>query len=353
MKKIILGLLFGSGLVFAANEYKQPNAAIFYSTLKIPLLNTAGVVTNTSGGQLGTTVSLPVANGGTNATGTLFNNRIIVSSGGTIGETAAQTINKVLITNSSGLPTTETALAVSRGGTNSAVALNSNRMIISSGGTIGETVAQTINKVLITNSSGLPTTENALAVSRGGTNSAIALNNNRVIVSSGGTIGELASAGASGTVLTSNGFSSLPTFQTPGGGFTQSEAVAYGLNGAGSSNTQVAKFANNSVTGSDITYTSSATNGDSFTINTAGVYAVAFVAFGGVNTYMAITKNQVSNSTGLDVLIYTQASSIQPYWGLSVTRYFAVNDVIRGFIEAGAGTDSSNAIGKISVTRVH
>jgi len=53
-----------------------------------------------------------------------------------------------------------------------------------------------------------------VAVANGGTNSSTALTNNKVMVSSGGAIVELAFAGTAGQFLTSNGTSSLPSFQT-------------------------------------------------------------------------------------------------------------------------------------------
>jgi len=71
----------------------------------------------TSSGTLAISYSgtaLPVANGGTNSTTALNNNRVMVSSGGAIVETAAITANRALASNASGLPvasaTTDTEL---------------------------------------------------------------------------------------------------------------------------------------------------------------------------------------------------------------------------------------------------
>ncbi len=133
MKKIIYLLLL-SCTVFGANEYKQPNNAIFYKTVKIPLLNASGIVTNTSGGQLGTVNPVPVANGGTNSTISLNNNRVIVSSGGTIGElNSAGAVDKVLTSNGlSSLPSFISVITPSAIDATS----NANGFIIGSGNTL-------------------------------------------------------------------------------------------------------------------------------------------------------------------------------------------------------------------------
>ncbi len=96
-----------------ANEYKQPNAAIFYKTITLPALGTSGIVTNTSGGTLGTETILPGANGGTNSSIALNNNRVVVSSGGTIGELGSSGTSGYLLTsNGAGsLPTWQAAPA--------------------------------------------------------------------------------------------------------------------------------------------------------------------------------------------------------------------------------------------------
>lgn len=203
MIKKVLGILFLTSAAFGANEYKQPNPAIFYNTVKLPQLSTSGIVTNASSGQLGSVNPVPVANGGTNSSKALVNSRVIVSSGGTIGEGAVTTTTLGFLDATSSIQTQLNGkqstltlpLSVANGGTNSGTALVNNRFIISSGGTIGEGFA-------------IP-----LQINKGGTNTTNSLSNNRVIVSSGGTIGELSSNGSSGQVLTSTGASSLPTWQ--------------------------------------------------------------------------------------------------------------------------------------------
>jgi hypothetical protein len=229
MKTIFGILLFVSIMANAANEYKQPNPAIFYNTVKLPQLSTSGIVTNTSAGQLGSASKVPVANGGTNSSNALLNNKIVVSSGGTIGESTTASSQLLFLDATSSIqtqlngkqPTIALPITVANGGTNSVTALLNNKFVVSSGGTIGEYTPINGSLALATNSLGLPTgstttsaelafvsgvtsaiqtqinTKQAtivtLPVANGGTASAKALLNNRFIVSSGSTIGEAVS----------------------------------------------------------------------------------------------------------------------------------------------------------------
>lgn len=60
-------------------------------------------------------VPIPVADGGTNSTTALNNNRIIRSSGGAIGEAAAITASRALVSDSNGIPTHATTTATEIG----------------------------------------------------------------------------------------------------------------------------------------------------------------------------------------------------------------------------------------------
>jgi hypothetical protein len=78
-------------------------------TITFSGLNTAGIVTNTSGGVLGTTTTLGVGNGGTGA-GTFTTNGILYgNTTGAIQATAAAN-NSVLITGNTGVPSLSTTL---------------------------------------------------------------------------------------------------------------------------------------------------------------------------------------------------------------------------------------------------
>lgn len=154
---------------------------------------------------------LPIANGGTNSNTGLNNNRVIVSSGGSLVESSAILPSRALVSDGNGLPsasaTTATEigyssgvtssiqtqldskavlpinlasqvtgiLPVTNGGTNSNTALNNNRIIISSGGKLVEQVALTASRALVSDSNGLPivsaTTATEIGYSSGVTSS--------------------------------------------------------------------------------------------------------------------------------------------------------------------------------------
>jgi hypothetical protein len=187
---------------------------------------------------------LPVANGGTNSSTALNNNRIMRSASGAIVEASAINASRALVSDANGIPThtavTTTELGYVSGVTSaiqtqidakaSTVSLNNHMADTTTHGTTGDIVGtsdtQTLtnktidadsntisnidnadikagaaidrskiatgtnNHVLINSGAGAMSSEAQLAVSRGGTNSGAALNNNRVMVSSGGAIVE-------------------------------------------------------------------------------------------------------------------------------------------------------------------
>ncbi len=469
MKKILGLLLLTSLLAFGANEYKQPNASIFYKTLTLPTLNTSGVITNTSGGTLGTVTKIPIANGGTNSSNTLSNSKVIVSSGGTIGEStttttqlsyldatssiqtqingkqatltlpltivnggtntgntlsnnsfivssggtigeaapitarrsvwsdanglpvgsnsllnnnrvivssggtlaeiAAGTSAQVLTSNGSAsapswqagtvaLGSATGTLAVAHGGTNSTIALNNNRLVVTSGGTIGELTSNgNSGNILQSNGNAAPTwVTNApvatnitgtLAVAHGGTNSTITLNNNRIIVSSGGTIGELTSNGISGQVLSSNGNAAPTWIATPSGTIAKSTVyldTGNGLGGSVSGDTMIRNFTNNTVVGSALTYTARTTTAADFiTVVSAGVYAITYDdgdSLGGSIIGISINSSQTSTSVGTITASTRLAASnviATASYGSSVSAiwYLNANDVIRAHTDGG------------------
>ncbi|OGI15021.1 MAG: hypothetical protein A2878_02610 [Candidatus Moranbacteria bacterium RIFCSPHIGHO2_01_FULL_54_31] len=74
-------------------------------TITFSGLSTAGIVTNTSGGVLGTTVSVPIANGGTNATSIGSAGSIPYSTGTAYAFSAVGTTGQALISGGTGSPT--------------------------------------------------------------------------------------------------------------------------------------------------------------------------------------------------------------------------------------------------------
>jgi hypothetical protein len=74
-------------------------------TITFSGLSTAGIVTNTSGGVLGTTTSVPIANGGTNATSVGSAGSIAYSTGTAYAFSAVGTAGQALVSGGTGAPT--------------------------------------------------------------------------------------------------------------------------------------------------------------------------------------------------------------------------------------------------------
>jgi hypothetical protein len=196
------------------------------NSVYLPKFATAGIVHNDATGLLTTSLIvnnditngtidlvskvtgiLPVANGGTNSGNTLTNSKIIVSSAGQIIEGPAGTTTTVLHGDASGLPaygpvnlTTDVSniLPVSNGGTGIS-SITSNNLIYGNGnGPVSLLAPGATTGALLMNTAagapswmtlnGLPSTAGILPIVNGGTNSSATLNNNRFMISSGGSI---------------------------------------------------------------------------------------------------------------------------------------------------------------------
>ena len=87
-------------------------------------------------------------------------------------------------------------------------------------------------------------------------------------------------------------------------------------------------------TGSDITYTASSTNGDSYTINTAGVYSIHLndgYASGacqiGISLNSAQLTTNIASITAANRVAYGQGPATGVDGSTSTTWILAVNDV--------------------------
>lgn len=129
------------------------------------------------------------------------------------------------------------------------------------------------------------------------------------------------------------------------GGVSNSDVIVANGNGYGSTNTKIRRFTNSTTNGTGITYADSAANGASFTIAEAGVYSInrcdyysATNADVGLSVNSSQLGTNVSTITAANRLAIFEmptitttavASSGASAGCIGVSKYFAVNDVIR------------------------
>lgn len=106
-------------------------------------------------------------------------------------------------------------------------------------------------------------------------------------------------------------------------------------------------------TGTDITYTPSALNGDSWTVNTAGVYAISYTGNGVVGDNFAITRNASPTATASSAAAANRlaaAYNVPSLISMAWTGLLAVNDVIRAHKDnTSTGTADRNRFGIVKV----
>lgn len=146
------------------------------------------------------------------------------------------------------------------------------------------------------------------------------------------------SEGTSGQVWTSTDVNGSGHWAA-GGGSTTSRLFRKTISGYGAVNTGVLIFSasadNNG--GSDITYATDANNGDSWTINTAGMYCAQFTTYAsGAGIEFSITRNSSSlTGSGASLPAYSQRLSFQTIAGINFAQtanfcgYFAAADIVR------------------------
>lgn len=165
------------------------------------------------------------------------------------------------------------------------------------------------------------------------------------------------------TQATAGTWASAPTLVQGAGGQAQFRGASMvrvnTANGYGSTNTRIRRFTNiDANQGSDITYADSATLGGSFTINTAGVYAISYTDNFSSVTWLGISRNTTAPTTNISTLAIgevvkavTVAGANLPS-GVSETMYFPAGTVIRAHTDAGAvGTAGANGC-MFTITRV-
>lgn len=164
--------------------------------------------------------------------------------------------------------------------------------------------------------------------------------------------------GSAGQVLTSNGTTAAPSWTNATAPRSESWLGA-GL-GTGSVGTKIRTF--QSVlrsTGTDITYAADTTNGDTWTINTDGVYSIYYSDYngGGLNN-IAITVNQPSNTTAPFTTPAANTLDIQTGFALasspkiSYVGFLAATSVIRANTNGAASGTQADLTVSFHVTRI-
>ena len=136
--------------------------------------------------------------------------------------------------------------------------------------------------------------------------------------------------------ITNSAGTGAPNFPNGATGVAvNSEIILNTQAGYGSTGTKVIYYTNVEATsGTDLTYTPSSVNGDSITINTAGVYCVSCCSQFSGSANAGVSKNASSTSTALNSLANAQilmavgiTNSAQTEY--STTQYFAAGTVLR------------------------
>lgn len=119
----------GSGSIILSNAVNLPTLT---ASLPLQLNSSKNIVSSQIALTTGVTSILPVANGGTNSSTALNNNRIMISSAGEIVESAVLSNNVAMITTSGGLPSTASTTATELGyvhGVTSAIQTQLNSLV--------------------------------------------------------------------------------------------------------------------------------------------------------------------------------------------------------------------------------
>ena len=135
--------------------------------------------------------------------------------------------------------------------------------------------------------------------------------------------------------------------------------IVYAGNGFGSTNVTIRRFTTiQEDTGADITFTQSATLGDIFTINTAGLYSITYQDGKGANSGMtfgaSVNSSQLNEDiaeiTAADRLGYVATALSDTVLTFSTTVLLAATDVIRA--HTGGTVNRTDARCRFAIRRV-
>lgn len=352
----------GSALITAGTaSFSDTGFSLFDNADNTKLLafQLSGITTGTT-----RTLTVPDANTtlvGTDASQTLTNKTI---SG------ASNTISNIGLTSQ-----VAGVLPVANGGTNSSTSLNNNRVMQSSGGAISEAAAITASRALISDANGIPThssvTSSTLAF-LDATSSVQTQLDAKVAKSTYSAKGSILAAtaastpanlavGTDGWVLTADSAQSAGVkWAAAPGAVGRHEVWLHGGNGFGSTATKVRRYSTAKVnTGSSLTLTQSAANGDSVTINADGMYIICVQDYSNTTANIGISVNSSSTTTAINTLtiaqgryaVITTAGSTL-VGSTCIQAYLANTDVVRPQHDA-TGTYAADDFAQFKIMRIY
>ncbi len=136
----------------------------------------------------------------------------------------------------------------------------------------------------------------------------------------------------------------------------ESEVTLDTGNGFGSTGLYARRFSNVDVNvGSDITLAQSATDGDSFTINTNGVYAISYTNYSSIGDTSIISLNSSGATTTNSLTVANRLCAFSMdagrLHGCSVTLGLSSGDVIRAHSSTAGQADAISYV-RFVITRV-
>lgn len=139
----------------------------------------------------------------------------------------------------------------------------------------------------------------------------------------------------------------------------RSEVYVVGGNGFGSTNTRIRRMSTTLVnTGSDITYSSTAAAGDSYLINSQGIYAITYQDGSNAiaNTFgVSVNSNQLT--TAVELITDSNRAAViavptAAYLAVSVTLNLNAGDVVRPHTDQGQQSTTTNYRTMFRITKV-
>lgn len=142
--------------------------------------------------------------------------------------------------------------------------------------------------------------------------------------------------------------------------FIFSQVWVNGGAGWGSTNTAIRRFSSTvSTDGSDITYASSATNGDTFTINSDGMYMMEYTDSISTSNFFGISRNSNQLTTGIESITtnhrlnVSQMPAANETEGITAMMRLVAGDVIRAHTATGLSNGSSTSLAIFRITKVN